>query len=271
MRIFQLNFFLLCAWVLCPTAHAQEIDLVGNVGWEKVGSRIRIHAERIQNNRGAGPSGLLRLQIWATTNIYDGVSNITGYVLGTLNLRSLPQGSFFENVNRLARYHHPPPGLYYTTVTLEEETPSGFVITDSENFNGRVNLGGFGEGSLNVAGNGQTNITFVGAVSWSAGNGRVQFFAEEIFNERVSGRSGTLRVRLFATSTRYTGGDVLEGYLLATKRVGRLSAQSNISFSRSTFFHPPPPGEYYVTMTLEEYFQGWNIVDYVTFDDTSLF
>ena len=59
---------------------------------------------------------------------------------------------------------------------------------------------------------------------------------------------------------------------MATVRVGKLDAQSSIpNFSRSTFFWPPPPDEYYVTMTLEEYFHGWNIVDYVTFDGTSIF
>jgi hypothetical protein len=59
---------------------------------------------------------------------------------------------------------------------------------------------------------------------------------------------------------------------MATKRVGRLSAGNVIQdFSRTTFFRPPPPGEYFVTMTLEEYFHGWNIVDYVTFERMSIF
>jgi hypothetical protein len=60
---------------------------------------------------------------------------------------------------------------------------------------------------------------------------------------------------------------------MATKRVGRVTAGFYIpDFSHRTSFRPPPPGNYYVTMTLEEFVHGkWNIVDFVTFPDTSLF
>jgi hypothetical protein len=261
----------LCAWVLCfAAARAQELDLVGDTSWHKSGNGIRIFAERIENNRAAGTSGFLRLQIWATTNVYDGVSDITGYVLGTFNLDVLPVEFIFANASRVVRYNKPPPGLYYTTITLEENTTEGFVIADSENFEGLVNLGGFGQGS-DFFENGNGDVSFVGDISWLAGNGRVNLFAEQILNERTT-RTGNLRVRLWATSAPYQGEDVLQGYPLATKRVGRLSPESFIpNFSRTTSFRPPPIGEYYVTMTLEEYFHGWNIVDYVTFEGTSIF
>jgi hypothetical protein len=167
----------------------------------------------------------------------------------------------------------PPPGLYYTTITLEEQQTDGnFLIQDSENFDGLVNFGGFGEGAANFnVGNG--DVGFVGDVSWLAGNGRVQLFAEQILNERATGRSGVLRIRLWATTTPYQGEDTLQGYPMTTKRVGRVNAQQYISnFSRYAPFRPPPAGEYYVTMTLEELVRGsWNIVDYVTFDGTSIF
>src|SRR6266545_4251391 len=97
--VLVLSLFLTAAGTL-----AQDIDLVGNVGWEQVGYGIRIHAERIENNRNAGSSGFLRLQIWATTNVYDGVSDITGYVLGTFNLGSLSANGFFANASRIARF-----------------------------------------------------------------------------------------------------------------------------------------------------------------------
>ena len=252
-------------------ARAQEIDLSGNTGWEKRGSRIRIHAQYLDNYRTAGSSGFLRLQIWATTNVYDGANAITGYVLGTYNLGPLGAGSALTNKSRLVRYFAPPPGLYYTTITLEENTTEGFVIADYENFDGLVNLGGFGEGGANLASAG--DISFVGDVSWSAGNRRVQFFAEQIRNERVSGRSGALRVRLFASDAPYGGGtNTLAGFPMAVQRVGRVFAQSQIQFyPRTTRFRPPPPGEYSVVMTLEEYDRGWVIVDYVNFGGTSLF
>jgi hypothetical protein len=155
-------------------------------------------------------------------------------------------------------------------MTLEEETVDGFVIVDSENFAGIVNFGGYGQGGAHFD-NGNGDLSFVGDVSWLAGDRRVDIFSEEILNERVGGRSGVLRVRLWATSTPYTGG-ILQGFLMATKRVGRLYGQSSVSFSRSAFFWPPPSGEYSVTMTLEELSRGrWDIVDYVTFPGTSVF
>lgn len=267
-----LNLILLGALAAGLAARAQELDLSGNSGWEKRGSRIRIHAQFIDNFRPAGSSGYLRLQIWATTNVYDGADAITGYVLGTYNLGPLAAGSAFTDKSRLVRYVRPPPGLYYTTITLEENTTDGFVISDYANFDGLVNLGGFGEGEANLASAG--DISFAGEVSWSAGDGRVQFFAEQIRNERVSGRSGVLRVRLFASDAPYDGGtNVLAGFPMATRRVGRVyGGNSSIQFyPRTTPFRAPPPGEYSVVMTLEEYDRGWVIVDYVNFGGTSLF
>jgi len=273
MKLIRWKVLLLCAWTFCLTASAQDLDLIGSVAWEKTGSRIRIRAEQIENNRPEGTSGALRLQIWATLEPYDGVSAITGWVVATLKLKALPAGHAYANINRPVRYHAPPAGLYYTTMTLEEDlggTGDDFVIVDSENFAGLVNFGGYGEGAAHYdAGNG--DIGFVGDISWLAGNRRVELFAENIQNERASGRSGTLRIRLWATETRYEGGDFLQGFPMSTKGIGRIYAQSVISFSKRHTFRPPPPGEYFVTMTLEEFYFGWNIVDYVTFDGTSLF
>ncbi len=272
MKSLPLGVLALCVLTLgFSPARAQDLDLVGNTSWEKLGQQIRIFAERVENNRNAGASGFLRLQIWATTNVYDGVSDITGYVLGTFDLGSLPAASAFFNAGRRVHYYPPPPGLYYTTITLEENTTDGFLIVDSENFPDVVNLGKFGEGSAHFdTSNG--DVSFVGDVSWLAGDGRVNLFAEQVLNERTSGKTGKLRVRLWATSTPYQGGDLLQGYPMATKGIGRLSAGESIpNLSKTVSFRSPPTGEYYVTMTLEEYYQGWNIVDYVTFDGTSLF
>ena len=268
----RLSGLVLTALVFAAGARAQDIDLVGDVGWFTAGRGIQIHAERIDNNRTTGRSGFLRLQIWATTNIYDGVSDIVGYVVGRFNLGRLDAGRSFANAARVVRFLKPPPGIYFTTMTLEEETVDGFVIIDSENFTDPVNFGGFGEGSAHYdTDNG--DVGFVGDISWLSGNHRVQIFAEQILNARASGRSGILRVRLWATSTPYGGEPTLQGFPMATKRVGRVTAGFYLqNFSKTTFFRPPPPGEYCVTMTLEEFVRGkWNIVDFVTFPDTSLF
>jgi hypothetical protein len=272
----NLSLVLFSLLLLGPSLRAQDIDLVGATSWDRFGQRIRIEAERVDNNLTSGASGFLRLQIWATDEPYDGVSDINGYVIGTFNLGSLAAGSSFVNLSRFVRFFRPPAGIYYTTITLEEETVDGFQIVDSANFDqpaetlGAVNFGGFGEGSVDITvPNPNDYVGFFGDVSWLAGNGRVQIFAEQILNERAGGRSGVLRIRLWATSTAYDGGAALQGFPMATKRVGRVDAGFFIqNFSRTTFFRPPLTGNYYVTMTLEELVRGrWEIVDFFTWED----
>ena len=266
----KLSLLFLFLSLFAASAVAQDLDLGGSVGWRKIGRVMRIHAERIENN-GTNRSGFLRLQIWATTNVYDGTNDITGYVLGTFNLGSLDPDTVFVNASRLVRFLPPPPGLYYTTMTLEEETADGFLIVDSVNFEGIVNFGGYGAGALNdLAPNGE--VTFAGDVSWLAGNRHVEIFAGQILNTRATGRTGVLRIRLWATTTPYDG-SFLSGYPMATVRVGRVYAGFFLpDFDRRTFFRAPPTGEYFVTMTLEEFSGGgWNIRDYVNFPGTSVF
>jgi hypothetical protein len=111
------------------------------------------------------------------------------------------------------------------------------------------------------------DVGFIGDVIWLAGNGRVQVYTEQMLNQRVSGGSGTLRIRLWATATPYDGEAVLEGYPMATRESDACPRAVRCHCSRvRRIFRPPPTGEYYVTMTLEESVPGgWNIVDYVTF------
>lgn len=269
------TFAAVVAFALLSTTSllAQGLDLVGNVSWDKFDQRILIQSERIQNNDASGTSGFLRLQIRATTEAYDG-NDINGWVIGTVNLGRLDAGFSFVNISRVTRYFKPPPGIYFTTITLEEEDVNGdFFIMDYENFAEPVNLGGYGAGFVNVEEAGDGDITFAGDVGWKSGNGRVEFFAQEIFNPRSFGRSGVLRLRLWATSEPYNGG-ILQGFPMATKRVGRLNANSSfVDFYGQTFFRSPPPDDYYfVTMALEEFVRGrWEIVDYVTYPDANLF
>jgi len=260
------------AFLFVVSASADHLDLIGSVGWNQSRRGIQIRAEEVANTAASGVSGFLRLRIWATDEPDDGMGELTGYVIGTLNLGRLEAGFSFFDVSRVVRFFPPPPGIYYTTITLEEEQFDGsFLIVDSENFAGAVNFGGYGAGiveDLESAG----DVTFVGDVWWESGNGRVEIFAERIQNERLSGKSGTLRLRLWATTTPYSGG-TLQGWPLAKKRVGRVTAGFYVEFLGSGFFRPPPPDdEYYVTLTLEEFVRRrWEIVDYITFPGTSLF
>jgi hypothetical protein len=270
----KLAALLVLSLLFVTTTFAQDLDLIGSVGWQKFGRGIQIRAEEVSNDRPSGASGFLRLQIWATDALYDGSNDLTGFVLGTFNLGPLDAGFSFVNLSRIVRFFRPPPGIYFTTITLEEEDVTGtFFIMDFENFVDPVNFGGFGEGFVDDV-ESAGDVTFVGDISWQAGNGRVEIFAERIQNERTAGRSGVLRVRLWATTTPYNGGD-LQGYPLATRRVGRVLAGFYLPdvVRRGPFRLPLIRDEYYyTTLTLEELVRGrWEIVDFVTFPEQSLF
>lgn len=104
--------------------------LSGSIGWSTSGKRINIKASRVSNISLSRISGSLRLRAWATRSRYAGIS-IRGYVMGTRNLSGvLDPGHYFYNISGSVRYSRPPRGTYWTTVTLEEYTGSGWVIRD---------------------------------------------------------------------------------------------------------------------------------------------
>jgi hypothetical protein len=274
MKLLSLKSIILAVLVLAGLVRAQEIDLNGRAGWTKSGSRLIIRAEQIHNFRESGKSGPLRLQIWATVDPYDGSNDITGYVVGTARLNALEGGDDKFNVSKRVAYHRPPPGYYFTTITLEERYPDGtWLVHDSENFEGVVNFGGYSEGAVyDLQLSTSADISFAGDLTWLSGDGKVQMFAEEIRNLRSSGRSGSLRVRLFASEGPYTPGETFYAYPLATKSAGRIYAGAQIFFYPGRVkFTPPPSGEWLITYTLEEYDHGWVIQDYYTFEFPRLF
>jgi hypothetical protein len=110
-----------------------NLDLSGNVRWSTSGSQINIQAGKVANNSSSSTSGSLRLRIWATRSRYAG-GGITGYVLGTRNLSSLRPNYYYSNISGNVSYTRPPSGTYYTTMTLEEYSASGWVIRDYINF-----------------------------------------------------------------------------------------------------------------------------------------
>jgi hypothetical protein len=109
------------------------IKISGNVSWATSGSSINIKADKIQNLSSSSTSGYLRLRIWATRFRYTG-GTINGYVLGTRSLSPLAPSYYYPNISGYVPYTRPPAGTYYTTITVEEYTASGWVIRDYVNF-----------------------------------------------------------------------------------------------------------------------------------------
>jgi hypothetical protein len=118
------------------TVSQGSLDLTGSVGWSTRGRLINIRAGRVSNNSLTRTTGSLRLRVWATRSRYAGGS-MRGYVLGTRRLQPLAPGYYYTGISGDVALARPPRGSYYTTMTLEEYTTSGWVIRRHRNFSGR--------------------------------------------------------------------------------------------------------------------------------------
>ena len=99
----------------------------------------------------------------------------------------------------------------------------------------------------------------------------ITFGAAAVRNRRSGGTSGTLKLKVWATTTPYQGGTI-SGYVLASVTLGQLTggySYTSLSYTRS--LDVPPAGTYYITMTVTEYNGQDFIMDYAAFDDTATF
>jgi hypothetical protein len=240
-----------------------DVSLSGNLSWATHGSTIDIEAGTVTNNSSGGISGTLQLEIWATSTPYSG-GTIHGYVLGTRNLGQLQGGFSFTGISGDVPFTAPPAGTYYTTMTLEQYNGSAFVIADYSTFPGTSTFTGGGGG-------GGSSLSLGGSVGWSLSGGKLSITAETIDNSG-GGTSGSLQLELWATNSPYAGGTI-QGYSLGIRSLKPLRAGFHYANVKGAVpFSPPPPGEYYTTLALEEFTSsGYVIVDYVTFDSTSVF
>lgn len=122
-------------WKKVPRPSGYEIDLSGSSSWRTSGSKVDIRVGKVSNQREGGVSGTLRLRLWATSSPYRGAT-IRGYVLGTRKLGQLQGGYYYSDIYGYVGLTRPPSGTYYTTITLEEYTGSGYVIRDYVTFSG---------------------------------------------------------------------------------------------------------------------------------------
>ena len=97
-----LRLGLLLIFLSAPKLNAQQIDMYGNVGFDRVGGYVTLSAARIQNMRLLGnTSGTLALQLWATSMPYYGQSMLlNGYKLAEANLGTLFGGYYLSNINQ---------------------------------------------------------------------------------------------------------------------------------------------------------------------------
>lgn len=134
---------LLLIFLSAPKLIAQQIDMYGNVGFDRLGGYVTLSAASIQNMRPLGnTSGTLALQLWATSMPYYGQSMLNGYKMAEANLGTLQGGYYLSNINRTVVFSEPPAGYYNVVLVVGEWNGSEYLTADWINFTEVENFGG---------------------------------------------------------------------------------------------------------------------------------
>ena len=107
---------------------------------------------------------------------------------------------------------------------------------------------------------------FSGSWGFKLDGKEIKLYGDKIQNQNHSGRTGTLKVAIYATSSPYRGGSRLNGYLLYEYQLDPLRAGYYYSdISKTGWCTYPPKGSYSLTILLLEYISyDYEIVDHVT-------
>ena len=106
---------------------------------------------------------------------------------------------------------------------------------------------------------------FNGSWGYRIDGNYVTVYGDKIQNQNTRGRTGTLKIALWATDYPYTGGNI-SGYNLFERKLEPLDASFYYyDVSKTGWCTYPPEGSYSLTILLLEYISyEYQIVDHVT-------
>ena len=100
---------------------------------------------------------------------------------------------------------------------------------------------------------------------------QITLYGDKISNHNNGGRSGTLKVAIWATNYPYNGGTI-NGYKLYEYQLDPLDAgRYYYDISNTGWCTYPPSGSYSLTILLLEYNYNYEIVDYISMDGYTRF
>ena len=113
---------------------------------------------------------------------------------------------------------------------------------------------------------------FSGSWGYKIDGKYITLYGDKIENQNNGGRTGTLKVAIYATNYAYNGGS-LNGYLLYEYFLDPLNAGYYYSdVSKTGWCTYPPSGSYSLTIVLLEYISyQYEIVDYITMEGYTYF
>ena len=100
---------------------------------------------------------------------------------------------------------------------------------------------------------------------------QITLYGDKISNHNNGGRSGTLKLAIYATNYPYSGGSI-NGYKLYETQLEPLDAgYAYNDISHTGWCTYPPSGSYSLTILLLEYNYNYEIVDYISMDSYTKF
>lgn len=108
---------------------------------------------------------------------------------------------------------------------------------------------------------------FSGSWGYKIDGNEITVYGDKIQNQNNGGRTGTLKIAVFATNYPYSGG-YINGYNLFERTLEPLEGGFYYyDVSKSGWCTYPPSGRYSITILLMEYISyDYKIVDYITMD-----
>ncbi|MCP3924355.1 MAG: hypothetical protein GY714_17405 [Desulfobacterales bacterium] len=118
-----------------------------------------------------------------------------------------------------------------------------------------------------------TELKFGGSIGYNFFKDKVTIFADKIMNKGKSGKSGSIKVAIYATESLYESGG-LYGYLMGEHTFdNQLYGDYHFTDVQQTVdYIEPPVGKYYITVALMEYDgEDYRIKDFQSFKDPVVF
>ena len=261
--------FCCCFFTVSLSAAAQNIELDCPCGFAIQGASVTLTADAVINPRNGGRSGTLKLKLWATSSPYSGGS-ISGHIVGEYRFSDALNGRFrYTDLDLTVAYDRPPDGIYYMTMVVTEFNNGQDFIQDYITFDRTLTVGNGGTG----AGGGGSNTASIELdcpCGFTISGASVNLRADAVVNPRNGGHSGTLKLKLWATSSPYSGGNI-RGHIVGEYRFSD-ALNGGIRYTDldlTVAYDRPPDGTYYMTMVVTEFNNGQDFIqDYLTFGRT---
>ncbi len=224
-------------------------------------STVTITTGLIDNTNGRNTTGSIMVKLYATTSPYQSGA-ITGYTIASYKLNALKAGQFYRDLEKVVPYTAPTAkGTYYITLGLLEYDGSRYVLVDHRNMSKTVTLSP------------QELLSISSPWSWQTSyvNRTVTLSVGKVSHRRT-GRTGSLKIAVWATVAPYRGGKI-SGYQICSLSKKPLEVGYSYSDIKTTApFSPPPDGTYFITLVLTESDgEKYLIRDYITSSTASTF